>query len=162
MSFWEGAVGKSDEWYTPKYIFDAMGCLFDLDVANAAIGGAHVPCRESFGSEGLEREWHGFVWMNPPFGGRGQKSPWLDKFFDHGDGVALTPDRTSAPWWQEAARRADLILFIDGKPKFERPDGSIGKQPGNGISLMAVGDLGIEALCNAADNGLGILMRKDR
>jgi len=32
MSHWE-AAGKSSEWYTPKYIFDALGCTFDLDVA---------------------------------------------------------------------------------------------------------------------------------
>ena len=35
MSHWE-ATGKSDEWYTPKYIFDALGAEFDLDPANAA------------------------------------------------------------------------------------------------------------------------------
>lgn len=26
--------GKSDEWYTPKYVFDALGVVFDLDVAH--------------------------------------------------------------------------------------------------------------------------------
>lgn len=73
MSVWETA-GASNEWYTPKYVFDALEVeLFDLDVANAAIGGAHVPCRASIGSESLEREWDGFVWMNPPFGGGAQR-----------------------------------------------------------------------------------------
>ncbi len=32
MSHWE-ASGESNEWYTPKYIFDALGTRFDLDVA---------------------------------------------------------------------------------------------------------------------------------
>jgi hypothetical protein len=39
--------------------------------------------------------------MNPPFGGRNGLAPWLDKFFANGNGIALTPDRTSAPWWQD-------------------------------------------------------------
>lgn len=25
--------GKSDEWYTPQYVFDALGEVFDMDVA---------------------------------------------------------------------------------------------------------------------------------
>lgn len=33
MSKWEN-TGISDEWYTPKYIFDALNCQFDLDVSS--------------------------------------------------------------------------------------------------------------------------------
>lgn len=33
MSQWE-SVGKSDEWYTSKYVFDAPDVEFDLDVAH--------------------------------------------------------------------------------------------------------------------------------
>lgn len=155
MSMWE-TTGASDEWYTPKYIFDALDVRFDLDVANAAIGGAHVPCDVSYGSEGLSRDWSGLVWMNPPFGGRNGLVPWLDKFFDHGNGIALTPDRTSAPWWQDAARRADAVLFISPKVKFERPDGSVGKSPGTGTTLFAIGRPGVEAINRAAKAGLGL------
>jgi hypothetical protein len=36
MSAWE-AAGQSDEWFTPKYIFDAMGVEFDTDVASTAL-----------------------------------------------------------------------------------------------------------------------------
>lgn len=154
MSQWE-RLGQSDEWYTPAYIFDALGCHFDLDVANAAIGGAHVPCTRSYGSDGLSAEWSGFVWMNPPFGGRNGIKPWLDRFFAHGNGIALSPDRTSAPWWQEAALKADAILFIAGKVKFERPDGSIGKSPSTGTTLFAAGPVGASALYKASISGLG-------
>lgn len=138
MSAWE-RPGQSDEWYTPKYVFDALGCVFDLDPANAAIGGAHVPCRQSYGADGLEKPWHGFVWLNPPFGGRNGLLPWLDKFFAHGNGIMLVPDRTSAPWFQAYAPQASAIVFVNGKIKFERPDGTIGKQPGNGTALLAAG-----------------------
>jgi len=154
VSYWE-TTGASDEWYTPKYVFDALGCRFDLDPANAAIGGAHVPCHESYGAQGLEQHWHGFVWMNPPFGGRNGIKPWLDRFFEHGNGIALTPDRTSAPWWQEAAGKCDAMMFVAGKIRFERPDGSVGKSPSNGTTLFASGWKACAALDAAQMAGLG-------
>ena len=95
--------------------------------------------------------------MNSPFEGRNGLTPWLDKFFAHGNGVALTPDRTSAPWWQDAARKAGAVLFIAGKVKFERPDGSVGKSPSNGTTLFASGRRGLEALDNARRAGLGYM-----
>lgn len=159
MGMWEG-IGASDEWYTPKYIFDALGETFDMDVANAAVGGAHVPCRASIGVDSLSREWQGFVWMNPPFGGRNGLMPWLDRFFAHGNGIALTPDRTSAPWWQKANQNADATLFIAGKVKFERPDGSVGKSPSTGTTLFASGIRAVNALDRADSNGLGCMMRR--
>lgn len=97
MSPWEGP-GKSDEWHTPKYIFDALGVTFDLDVsAPRTIGPRHVPCRDFISEESLSRDWAGMIWMNPPFGGRNGIVPWLDKFIANGSGIALVPDRTSAP-----------------------------------------------------------------
>jgi len=138
MSAWE-APGATDDWYTPKYIFDALGVAFDLDVAAPLEGPQHVPCKGWISSDSLTAQWQGFVWMNPPFGGRNGLSPWLDKFFLHGNGIALTPDRTSAPWWQDAAKRAKGMMLVLGKPKFERPDGSVGKSPGHGITLWAAG-----------------------
>lgn len=53
MSYWE-TTGKSDEWYTPKHIFDALGCVFDLDVASPKEGGTFVPARQYVSAGGLE------------------------------------------------------------------------------------------------------------
>lgn len=159
MSHWE-ANGKSNEWYTPKYIFDALECSFDLDVASPSTWTdvTHVPSMSFISENSLETKWSGFVWMNPPFGGRNGLVPWLDKFFQHGNGIALVPDRTSAPWWQSAAKRSDGILFIDGKVKFLKPDGSSGDSPSTGTCLMAKGTQGTQALFNASRNRLGLLM----
>jgi hypothetical protein len=164
MSHWETA-GHSDEWYTPKYIFDALGCTFGLDVAHPKDVNTHVPCEGYLYADALKHTWraqgrNNLVWMNAPFGGRNSLELWLDKFFAHGNGIALTPDRTSAPWWQKAARRADLILFINGKVKFERPDGTVGKSPSNGTTLFSTGWDGRLALTRASDAGLGILVRR--
>ncbi|WP_333848493.1 DNA N-6-adenine-methyltransferase [Phaeobacter italicus] len=117
--------GESDEWYTPAYIFEALGVMFDLDVACPPEGPRHVPANYFYSEKSLEREWSGFVWMNPPFGHQSTKRLWLRKFFEHGNGIALLPDRTSAPWWQEFAPLADVVLFVSPKVKFEMPEGEI-------------------------------------
>lgn len=153
MSTWEPCIGASDEWYTPRYIFDALKMSFDLDVAAPVNGPPHVPTCRWYSSGALEREWAGFVWMNPPFGARNGLEPWLAKFIQHGNGVALVPDRTSAPWFQYAAKRVGSILFISPKVKFERPDGSIGKSPGTGTALFAMGAKGEKALSNGESLG---------
>lgn len=161
VSAWE-SNGKSDEWYTPKYIFDALDVTFDLDVAAPPGGAPHVPARSNIteSENGLITPYQGFIWMNPPFGGRNGLVPWLDRFFDHGNGIALTPDRTSAPWWQDANRKADATLFIAGKVRFIRPDGSEGKSPSTGTTLFASGYRAVIALKDADYNGLGTCMVK--
>lgn len=160
MSTWEPAVGASDEWYTPRYIFDALGCRFDLDVAAPPEGPRHVPADMWLSEGSLAVDWTGFVWMNPPFGGRNGLTAWLDKFFEHSHGLALTPDRTSAPWWQAAAARADAMMLVSGKVKFERPDGSTGKSPGTGTTIWAAGPHATEALHRAKIYGLGTIFQR--
>jgi hypothetical protein len=153
--------GKTDEWYTPPYVFQALGAEFDLDVAHP---GRHVvdwvPATRVLASGSLSFPWYGFVWMNPPFGGRNGLIPWLEKFFRHGNGIALTPDRTSCPWWQEAVQRADATLFVSGKIKFIGADGVPGKSPAQGTTLLAAGSRGVAALENAQRAGLGVLMSR--
>lgn len=156
MSSWEN-VGKSDEWYTPKYIFDALNCRFDVDVASPINGPRYTPTSDWIYENSLNSNWNGFVWMNPPFGKRNGIIPWLEKFFIHGNGIALVPDRTSAPWFQKYAKKSEIILFISPKVKFEKPDGSIGTSPGTGTALLGVGDTAIRAISNAAS--LGLLMK---
>lgn len=159
MALHEQAVGATDEWYTPPYVFEAMEVQFDLDVASP---GKHVvpwiPAVRCFTEGSLSKPWDGFVWMNPPFGPRNGLVPWLEKFFEHGNGVALVPDRTSAPWWQQFVPLAHLVLFVSPKIKFVGADGKPGASPAQGTCLLAAGKLGVSALWNAADNGLGVLM----
>lgn len=158
MSHWESA-GKSNDWYTPPEVFVALGCVFDLDVAGAPK--ANVPARGAIFSDSLTAQWQGFIWMNPPFGGRNAIVSWLDRFIAHGNGIALTPDRTSAPWFQEALPYMDGVLFTP-KLKFIRPDGTRGESPSNGIALMAMGWQGCAALHRAAGKGLGVLVTPSR
>lgn len=168
MALHEQSVGASDEWYTPSHVFEALGALFDMDVASPGRAVTPwIPAINYVTSDGLSRPWSGYVWMNPPFGARNAIVPWLAKFFDHGNGIALTPDRTSAPWWQEFAPRADAVLFVARKIRFiagfDDPDGNFkrgdpGKSPAQGTCLMAAGPRAVEDLCRAQAAGLGFLM----
>lgn len=160
MAHWEN-IGESDEWYTPKYIFDGLGVTFDLDVASPIDRSfVTVPALKFITVNSINEEWEGFVWMNPPFGGRNSKGVWLDKIHAHGNGIALTPDRSSAPWWQKAASECDALMFVSGKIKFVKPDGSTGDSPGTGTTLFAYGSKATQALLNAQKNGLGIVLFK--
>lgn len=154
MAEHENSIGESDEWYTPPFIFDALGLHFDLDPCSPGAG-HWVPCNAIYTKEhdGLAQGWHGRVFMNPPFGGRNGHVPWLRKFLDHGDGIAIVRAYTSAGWWHDLAPRADAILFPRGKTKFIRPDGSEGKAPGHGVAVMAMGNECVAALQNS---GLGM------
>ena len=161
MSHWE-ADGQSNDWYTPKYIFDALGVGFDLDVAAPEEGPLHVPARTWYHERSLDLPWRGLVWMNPPFGARNGLVPWLLKFYAHNNGIALVPDRTSAPWFQDAANVADAVLFVNGKVKFIRPDGSLGKSPSTGTALLAAGPVAVKALTRAERHGLGLCFTRQK
>jgi hypothetical protein len=141
MAEHEPSIGLSSDWFTPKPIFDALGLVFDLDPAHPGRDNPHcvVPTRRIFTArdDGLRQPWHGLIWLNPPFGGRRGQVPWLRKFLEHCNGIALCAARTSADWFHElVVPNAELLLFPAGKTKFIRPDGSIGKEPGTGIVLV--------------------------
>jgi DNA N-6-adenine-methyltransferase (Dam) len=147
--------GKNDEWRTPKYIFDALKLVFDLDPCWPLAGPCFVPTQERYTvhDNGLAQPWHGLVWVNPPFGGRRGHVPWLRKFFTHGNGIALVNALTSSDWFHAVVvPNAEMLCFVCGKTKFHRPDGSIGTQPANGIVLLGMGNVAHEAL---RQSGLG-------
>lgn len=164
MALHEQAVGKTDEWYTPPYIFGLLGVgdtphtAFDMDVASPSPPIGWIYAKQFLCCDSLHQPWHGFIWMNPPLGGRNGIVPWLEKFCDHGDGIALFPDRTSAPWWQEFAPRMGGILFVAPKIKFIDVRGYDGRSPAQGTCLGFMGARGYCAVRQAAHCGLGTLM----
>ena len=157
MSEHEPSIGASDEWYTPPEIFAALGERFDLDPCSPGAG-HWVPADRVYtiADDGLARPWSGFVFMNPPYGGRNGHVPWLQKFLSHGSGIAVVRAYTSSAWFHEYATKAHVMLFPRGKTKFIRPDGSIGKAPGHGVVLLGMGDKATAAL---ERSGLGLCLR---
>ena len=156
----------SCEAYSPRYLFDAMRCRFDLDPAHP---GRHVvecvvPVDHIFtiADDGLTAYWppKAFIWLNAPYG-RDIYEQWMRKFADHGNGVALVKDATSTEWYQYLMEKADLVLTLKKKIPFIRP----GQKPVSfpiGHHLVAIGERGVAALENAARNGLGSLSQPHR
>jgi hypothetical protein len=145
---------EPSEWFTPPSIFSALGLEFDLDPCSPGPG-HWVPAKKIYtkADDGLRQPWHGLIFMNPPFGCRRGQVPWLRKFFAHNNGIAFVAARTSADWFHElVVPNAELLLFPNGKTKFIRPDGSVGKEPGTGIVLIGAGSAACEALLRS---GLG-------
>ena len=150
MAEHERCIGESDEWYTPKEMLDSIGEIFDLDPCSPG-SGHWVPAKNfmTMADDGLASAWEGFVFMNPPFGGRNGHVPWLKKFIEHGNGIAIVRAYTSSKWFHDLAIKADALLFPRGKTKFVRPDGSVGNAPGHGVVLLAMGSRAKLALQNS-------------
>lgn len=128
------------EWYTPPYIFERLGLKFDLDPASP--GGAVVPWNTAHthytkADDGLVQPWFGKVFMNCPYGRETPK--WVDRFVRHGDGVALLFARTDTRWFQALTRPEVTICFMTKRVQFIQQDGIVGKQPGCGSMLVAMG-----------------------
>ena len=108
-----------DEHYTPKWIFETLGIQFDLDVAAPiALSLSNVPAKYTYNEKdnGLEKEWFGNVWMNPPYS---QMTPWANKFREHGNGIALLPVSRSK-WFKAMWEEADAITLAPYNLKFDR------------------------------------------
>jgi hypothetical protein len=145
------------EWYTPPYIFEAMEIQFDLDPASPGKEIVPwIPAETHYTENGLEKEWKGTVFLNPPYG-RENLPPWLNKFVAHGNGVVLVPDRTSTKWWQKLAKNSDLILYLNKKIPFVHSiEGHVGSCA-IGSCLIAIGRVGFEGLLRAYDKGYGVI-----
>ncbi len=165
----EATANKTVEWYTPKYIFDAIGVYFDLDPCSP---GKHivpwVPAGECYTIEqdGMMSPWFGNVWMNPPYG---KNTPvWLERLALHGTGIALLFARTDARWFHRFVVMADAICFVKGRINFVREENAAdyaqGKHalmetPGAGSILIAYGKENARSL---KDSKLGLTLEVPR
>lgn len=125
--------GKTDIWLTPLKIIEALGA-FDLDPC----GESHWPTAKTIYTEnGLEKEWFGRVWLNPPYS---EVGIWLDKLAKHGNGIALVFARTETKWAQRILPLADSVFFIKGRIKFHQVDGSLKGNAGAPSMFLSFGE----------------------
>jgi len=140
----------SDDWYTPPFIFEALGLEFEMDVAAPPIGVPWIPVKRflSLIDDGLATEWTGKVWMNPPYS---DPLPWIIKFLTHGNGVALIP--TSTGQWMLKFWASEAAWLMLPPIKFVRSNlvQAKGYMPIR-CWLVAVGEENIKAL---KTSGLG-------
>lgn len=134
---------QPNEHYTPKWIFDQLGLVFDLDVASPLGVKTHVPAKNFYTQQdnGLEQPWYGRIWCNPPFA---KATLWATRFLDHYNGVGIFPN--SNAYWSDAVWQSDAaIVKLPYKTFYERPDGT-SKRIMYATYLVALGEENVFAL----------------
>jgi hypothetical protein len=107
--------GKSDTWLTPPEIIGALGA-FDLDPC-CPIDMPWRTAAKMWSGNGLDGEWFGRVWLNPPYGPDTGK--WLQRLAAHDWGTALIFARTeTAMFFEHVWSKATALLFLRGRLHF--------------------------------------------
>lgn len=150
--FGEASVGGTVVWLTPPNIIEALG-PFDLDPCSPEVRPFETASRYyTEKDDGLAQPWSGRVWMNPPYGPGMDR--WLEKLAAHGDGLTLIFARTETrAFFDHVWDKADALLFIKGRLKFHRPDGTIGLAAAAPSVLIAYGERNVQALERVAASG---------
>lgn len=149
MTIHERPVGATVEWYTPGNLFHALGVSFDLDPAGAEIPTASdAYCMEVWTrvTNGLRKQWHGHVWLNPPYGRAAV--PFIDRMIEHADGLLLLPSRTETAAYQRCLTAADALCLLRDRLWFVRNDDATGRSS-FGSTLFAFGGWANDVLVGA-------------
>lgn len=131
-----GTFGTGEnEWYTPVEYIDAARAVLgqiDLDPASSRQAQSQIKALSFFtaSDSGLDKDWHGNVWLNPPFA-----QPLIADFVskmvsEFGAGrvtaaVMLTHNYTDTAWFHEAVSEASAICFTRGRVKFYDVTGAV-------------------------------------
>jgi hypothetical protein len=124
------------EWYTPAEYIEAarklMGSI-DLDPATSEAAQKTVRAKQYFTESGLEQEWGGRVWLNPPYGQA------IAEFVTRlvvsvasrsvTEAVLLTHNSCDTAWWHEAHGACTAFMHTRGRVNFERSDGFTASPP---------------------------------
>lgn len=111
----------TDDWSTPKDIFDRLNNVFNFTLDPCASNKNHKTARYfTEADDGLSQSWDGErVFMNPPYGRAiGQ---WVKKASEQVGGlvVCLIPARTDTKWWHDyVVGGGAYICFVKGRLKF--------------------------------------------
>jgi len=136
------------EWYTPADWIErarkAMGSI-DLDPASNEMANKIVKAKRFYDAEdnGLERDWYGNVFLNPPFQAKLAIAFIAKLCTDYENkmipqAVLLTNNNTDTTWWHQAAGVSAAICFTKGRVPFYNPKQEIAA-PTNGHTFCYMG-----------------------
>lgn len=115
-------TSTTDDWPTPRRLFDALNAEFAFDLDPCA-SDQNAKCARYFtvADDGLARRWQGSVFMNPPYG-RGI-GDWVAKAWREARKgatvVCLIPARCDTEYWHDYVMQASEIRFIRGRIHFD-------------------------------------------
>ena len=119
-------VSKTDEWATPRILFDELDSIYEFTF-DAAASSQNRLCDKWAGldheddslKDGLKASWaNEIVWCNPPYGR--QIKDWVKKAHMESANakiVMLLPARTDTAWFHDYAIM-HKVTFIRGRLKF--------------------------------------------
>lgn len=134
-----------NEWYTPAEYIEAarevMGSI-DLDPASNELANKTVKAQTFYTAEtnGLNKEWFGNVWLNPPYSASLVQA-FAEKVVssDFQQAVILVNNATDTAWFRKLIEKANAILFTTGRIRFYKTDGEKGA-PLQGQAFIYYGD----------------------
>jgi hypothetical protein len=155
MGAHQSSASAGVDWLTPPVWLDALG-KFDLDpCCPERMPWPTAPVMWTPSINGLNRDWFGRVWCNPPYGPPRIIEPWMARMANHGNGIALIFARTDTNCWHEFVFNAAVgALFVRGRPNFHTASGSKSiKNCGAPVALIAYGEDNMRAIASSGIAG---------
>jgi hypothetical protein len=163
LSAHQRTIGRSQVHITPRVGFldrieAAAGQRFDLDPCGADPRPWDCALTTyTVRDDGLVLPWFGRVYLNPPFDTR-QIRAWLEKMAAHNRGLALVHARTETQWFKVVRESASGLLFLEGRMRFHKPDGTFHTKWHKKRQCFEVGDSGAPVvLASYGEEDLDIL-----
>ncbi len=139
-------TGNDERFTPPEYIRAAREVMgnIHLDPASHRLAQKVVQADTYYTQQddGLTKDWHGSVWLNPPFS-QPQISQFVDKLVTEFLGgtvqqaILLTNNSSDTTWFHKAATHAAMLCFTRGRIRCVGPDG--GGTPMQGHVLFYFG-----------------------
>ena len=140
---------KSNEWETPKCLFDELNKEFNFTLDPCCTKENHL-CDKFYTmkEDGLSKNWENErVFVNPPYGREIGK--WVKKCYEENQKgiicVMLIPARTDTKWFHDYIYNKAEIRFIKGRLKFinrtfpsYREDGNLKISPAPFPSMIVI------------------------
>lgn len=119
----------NNEWYTPaKYVELARKVLGVIDVDPASCDYANKTIKAktyyTIDNNGLDKQWNGKVWMNPPY-----SADLVQKFTDKmvsefesgntNEAIVLVNNATETQWFNNMIQDASAVAFPKGRIRYE-------------------------------------------
>jgi phage N-6-adenine-methyltransferase len=138
------------EWYTPqRYVDLARSVLgnIDVDPASSHVAQNVVKADRYYTIEtnGLDQEWYGRVWLNPPYA-----QPYITNFMTKmveevssgnvTEAIMLTNNFTDTEWFHTGLKHCAAVCFTTGRIKFYDPEGNVGPAPTRGQAFFYFGN----------------------
>jgi ParB-like chromosome segregation protein Spo0J len=145
-------TSESNEWFTPPQYVDMARSLLgeiDLDPASNAYANekvVHAGIYYDIQTNGLDQEWAGRVWLNPPYGrdeGGSNQEAWSRRLIEQyeagitKEAVLLVNANTEAKWFQPLYNY--LICFTNHRIRFYNTEGTP-SQPTQGNAFIYFGN----------------------